>query len=332
MKIVRWGIIGLGSIAEKFAKDLNLVEGASIHAVASRSLEKAERFADRYGASKAYGSYEAMMEDQDIDIVYIATPHSHHYQNTMMCLESGHNVLCEKAFAINKLQVQKMIAKAKEKNLFLMEGLWSRFNPSIQAARQDVLDGKIGSLKAVKADFCFYYPFNEESRLIDKKRAGGALLDIGIYPIFLSYLMLGKPVRMNAEAEYFPNGADKNLVMLFDYQGGEEAILNCSLQYFAPCDGYFYGDEGCIRLHGRWHEATAYTRFEKSMENPLTKGFGNKCLSFQHEIEEVNDCLKAGKKQSDLWSWKNSLELMEILDMVRTEIGLDYGQLESLDL
>jgi len=329
MEKIKWGIIGLGGIAAKFAKDIHESEGCEVYAVASRSIEKAETFGSKFGATNTYGSYEAMLNDHDIDIIYIATPHSHHYENTMICLNAGFNVLCEKAFAINKLQVQKMVAKAKEKNVFLMEGMWSVFNPTILAAKEEVKTGLIGNPLAVKADFCFHYPYDLTSRLIDKKRAGGALLDIGIYPIFLSYFMFGKPVRMNVEAEYFPNGADKNLVMLFDYENGEEAILNASLQYFSPCDGFIYGDKGCIRLHGRWHEATAFTRFAKSMDNPVTRGFGNRPLSFKYEIDEVNECLRKGAKQSEKWTWKNSLELMEILDMVRSEIGLDYGELES---
>lgn len=332
MEKIKWGIIGLGSIAGKFAKDLWESNDCEIYAVASRNLEKADAFAAKFGAKKAFGSYKEMLNETSIDIIYIATPHSHHYENTMMCLEAGFNVLCEKAFAINQLQVQKMVAKAKEKNVFLMEGMWSRFNPTILAAKKDIEDGMIGNPLAVKADFCFHYPFDESSRLIDKKRAGGALLDIGIYPIFLSYLIFGKPVRMNVEAEYFPNGADKNLVILFDYENGEEAILNASLQYFSPCDGFIYGDKGCIRLHGRWHEATSYTRFVKSMDDAVTKDFGNRPLSFKYEIDEVNACIRRGLKQSEKWSWKNSLELMAILDSVRKQIGLDYNELESLEL
>jgi len=327
---IKWGIIGLGSIAKKFASNLRDRDDAIIVAVGSRSRDKAAKFAEQYGAAHHYGSYEALIENKDIDIVYIATPHSHHYENVMMCLDAGVNVLCEKAFAVNSSQVKKMVDKARKKNIFLMEGMWSRFNPAILAAKKEVESGTIGQLKAVKADFCFHFPYNLDSRLCKKDLAGGALLDIGIYPIFLSYLMFGRPVRMNVEAEYFPNGTDKNLVMLFDYENGEEAILNCSLQYFSPCDGYFYGDEGCIRLDGRWHEAISFTRFSKSMDLPVTKGFGNRALSFHFEIDEVHECLNEGLKESQKWTLQNSLDMMEILDSVRKEIGLDYGEIESV--
>ena len=222
MKKIKWGIIGLGGIARKFAKDLNLHSNADILAVASRNLDKATEFAAEFNALHAYGSYEELLQNKDIDIIYIATPHSHHYENTIMCLNAGHNVLCEKAFAMNSKQVKLMIEKAKEKNLFLMEALWSRFNPAILAAKKEIDDGAIGKLRAVKADFCFNYPYDLESRLVNKSLAGGALLDIGIYPIFLSYLFFGKPVRMHVDSEYYPNGADNNLVMLFDYAKGEE--------------------------------------------------------------------------------------------------------------
>lgn len=329
MKKIKWGIIGLGKIARKFAKDLHETPNALLYAVASRSEDKAQDFAKQFCAEKAYGSYEEMVQDQEIDIIYIATPHSHHYENVMLCINAGHNVLCEKAFAINQQQVQRMVEAAKEKDVFLMEGMWSRFNPVILDAKKDVEVGAIGNLQAIKADFCFHFPYDLNSRLCDKKLGGGALLDIGIYPVFLSYFMLGVPVRMNVEAEYYPNGTDKNLIMLFDYSDGREAILNCSLQYYSPCDGYFFGDEGCIRLDGRWHEATSYTRFNKSMDNPITKGYGSKPLSFKFEIEEVHESLRNDLKQSSKWTWENSIELMKVLDDVRNEIGLSYGDLEK---
>ncbi len=330
MDNIKWGIIGLGGIAKKFASHLKETEGGVLHAAASRSKEKANQFAKDFDALYAYDSYEALLQNKEIDIIYIATPHSHHYENTLMCLNAGFNVLCEKAFALNVDQVKAMIEKAKEKNLFLMEGMWSRFNPTILAAKTEIENGAIGNLKAVKADFCFHFDYNLESRLINKNLAGGALLDIGIYPIFLSYLFFGKPVRMHVDSEYFPNGVDKNLVMLFDYKDGEEAILNASLQYFSPCDGFLYGDKGCIRLHGRWHEATAYTKFRKSMEDPITVNFDKRALTFGYEIDEVHYCLRNGLKESRKWSWQNSIEIMEIMDDVRKYIHLDYGEIEKL--
>ncbi len=322
--------MGLGKIAHKFAKDLKETESATLLGVASRSESKAKEFASQYQSKWAYGSYEDLLDNKEIDIIYVATPHSHHYENVMMCFDAGKNVLCEKAFAVNAKQVRAMVDKARQEGLFLMEGMWSRFNPALQDAKNDIESGLIGTLQAVKADFCFHQPYDLTSRLCNKKLAGGALLDIGIYPIFLSYYMLGKPVRMNVEAEYYPNGTDKNLVMLFDYENGREAILNCSLQYFSPCDGFLYGENGCIRIHGRWHEANTYTRFVKSMDFPVTKGYGHKPLSFKFEIEEVNSCLLNGQLESKKWTLQNSIELMEILDEVRSEIKLDYGGLEAL--
>ncbi len=330
MKNIKWGLIGLGKIAAKFAQDLVETEGATIQAVASRNGSKAQAFAEEFKAECAYGSYEELINDKSLDVIYIATPHSHHYALVMRCLEAGQNVLCEKAFAINKRQVERMVAKAKEKQVFLMEGMWSRFNPAIIAARQDVEEGLIGKLRAVKADFCFNFPYDPESRLCNKELAGGSLLDIGIYPIFLAYFMLGKPVRMNVEAEYYPNGTDKNLIMLFDYADGSEAMLNCSLEYFSPCDGFFYGDEGCIRLNGRWHEASSYTRLVKSMDDPITKEYGERSLSFKYQIDEVNLCISERRQESDKWTWQNSIDLMEIMDAVRKEVGLDYGELETI--
>jgi predicted dehydrogenase len=245
-------------------------------------------------------------------------------------MEAGFNVLCEKAFALNTAQVKAMIAKAKEKDVFLMEALWSRFNPAINAAKAEVNNGAIGNLKAIKADFCFRFDYDTSSRLVNKNLAGGALLDIGIYPIFLSYFFFGKPVRMYVDSEYYPNGADKNLVMLFDYENGEEAILNASLQYYSPSDGFLHGDEGSIQLHGRWHEAQAYTKFRKSFEDPDREEFGERSLTFGYEIDEVHECLGNGLKQSEKWTWQNSIEIMEIMDEIRGMIKLNYGEIEEL--
>lgn len=327
---LRWGIIGLGNIAGQFANDLNLVKGSELYAVASRSIDKAEAFKETHYAKVAYGSYEELLADSEVDIIYIATPHSHHYQNTLMCLEAGKHVLCEKAFAVNTAQVKAMINKAKEKNLFLMEAMWSRFNPTIQAVKEDIDNGLIGKPLAVKADFCFYFDYNTSHRLIAKELAGGSLLDIGIYPIFLSYLMFGKPVRMYVDSEYFPNGVDKNVVMLFDYENGEEAILNSSLQYFSPGDAFIYGDKGSIRINGRWHESDGFTRYEKSYDNPLTTKFNIIGKGYSYEIMECERCVMEGKIQSDLWTWQNSIDIMEIMDEIRGMMGMDYGEIENL--
>ena len=156
------------------------------------------------------------------------------------------------------------------------------------------------------------------------------MLDIGIYPIFLSYLFLGKPVRMHVDSEFFPNGADKNLVMLFDYENGEEAILNASLQYYSPAEGFLYGSEGCIHIHGRFLESMAYTKFTKSEDDPEFNEFDERALTFGYEIDEVHECLRAGLKESTKWTLNNSIELMEILDEVRATIKLDYGEIEKV--
>lgn len=330
MKEIKWGILGLGNIADQFASDLGMVEGSMLYAVASRSAEKAEAFKQKHGAVHAFGSYEEMMEDKAIDIIYIATPHSHHYQNTLMCLDAGFHVLCEKAFAVNANQVRAMISKAREKQLFLMEALWSRFNPTLRAVKEDVESGLIGRPLAVKADFCFYFDYNTSHRLVAKELAGGSLLDIGIYPIFFSYLFFGKPYRMYVDSEYFPNGVDKNLVMLFDYEGGEEAVLGSSLQYYSPGDAFIYGDKGSIRVDGRWHESDSYTRYEKSYENPTKRSFDIHGKGYTYEIEECMVCIRGGRLESSLWSWENSIELMEIMDDIRREINLNYGDIEKL--
>jgi len=195
---IKWGIIGLGKIARKFADDLQLVANNELVAVASRSVERSQSFADHYQVKNYYGSYDEILQDDEVEVIYIATPHTGHYENTLKCLEYGKAVLCEKAFAMNLAQVEEMVAKAKEKQLFLMEALWTRFSPSMLKTIELVESGAIGNIRSIQADFGFNTPFNPDSRLFNKQLGGGSLLDVGIYPVFLASTLLGVPTSIVA--------------------------------------------------------------------------------------------------------------------------------------
>lgn len=324
-KKYNWGIIGLGNIAHKFAEDLLLVEEANLFGVASRNSEKAKSFSEKFRADKYYGTYQELADDPQIDVVYIATPHPFHFENTMMCLEAGKAVLCEKAFGMNSSEVEQMIAKAKEKNLFLMEALWTRFIPATEEMIALLNKGLIGDLKTVRADFGFKAEFDADKRLYNKKLGGGALLDIGIYPVFLSLLTLGKPKEIKALAQMSSTGIDENIMMLFNYPNKKSAILDASLVATTPVEAWLHGDKGSLKMHRNFHhtEEISYYKGSDLVENYQFKYIGN---GYYHEIEEVIKCLKTGKTESEKIPHSFSLDLIKTLDRIREIIGLRYDE------
>ncbi|SIS56103.1 Predicted dehydrogenase [Zobellia uliginosa] len=319
---IRWGIVGLGSIAHTFAKDLALVTGGTLTAVASRSLEKAKTFADEYGAAHTFDSYEALFESKEVDVVYIATPHTSHEALSISAMENGKHVLCEKPMGVNPDQVARMIAVAEKNKVFLMEALWSRFNPSIRKAKQLVESGEIGSVAFVHADFAFYALNRDpDNRLLNPDLAGGSLLDIGIYPIFLSYLLLGMPKNIQASSHLYKTGVEMQTSMIFDYEGAQ-AILYSGLNSKSEMKAEISGTEGSIFLSPRWHEAQGYS-IEKEGElvdyDLPTKGKG-----YTYEIEEVHSCLASGMVQSSMWSHRNSVDLARLLYEVRQKSNIIF--------
>lgn len=321
-KKIHWGIIGLGKIANKFASDIQHSESSILQGVASRSIEKATEFATKYNANKAYNSYEELVNDPEIDVVYIATPHSFHFNNTMLCLRNNKAVLCEKPMGINTQQVKTMIEEAEARNLFLMEAIWTRFMPSIEKVLDLLQEKTIGEIISVRADFGFKGEFNVESRMYNKKLAGGSLLDIGIYPIFLSLLVLGIPADIKAMARMTTTEVDSFCSMLFDYENGGKAVLASTFEADTPTEAYIHGTKGNIKLHTRFHHANTITLQKDGQETifefPYT---GN---GYFHEIEEVNKCIRTGKTESSRLPLAFSKKLIQIIDRVKAQIGLQY--------
>lgn len=322
-KIIRWGIIGLGNIANKFAADLLLVDGAQLEAVASRDPQKAKDFAQEYHTTKAYSSYQELAEDPELDIVYIATPHTFHYENTMMCLRSGKSVLCEKAFGMNAQEVENMIAEAKKQNVFLMEALWTRFIPATEKLLELVDQKIIGEIKHIRADFGFIADKNPNRRLYNKKLGGGSLLDVGIYPVYLSLLLLGLPQNILAKAQMTDSQVDSFCAMLFDYTNGAKAILESSIESDTPVEAYIYGSKGSIKMHKNFHHTkklSIHLEGEKPRSIPI-EYTGN---GYYHEILEVMSCLRNRKSESSKMPHQMSIDLMNTLDRIRAKIGLVY--------
>ncbi|MCB0490154.1 MAG: Gfo/Idh/MocA family oxidoreductase [Cyclobacteriaceae bacterium] len=320
---IKWGIMGLGKIAHKLASDLQLSSYAELYGVASRDEQKAKDFGAKHNAAKCYGSYEELTDDPEVDVIYIATPHVFHFENAMLCLKNGKHVLGEKPMGMNAKQVEAMIAEAKSRNLFLMEGIWTRFIPATEKLIELLNQKIIGDILFVRADFGFTSPFNPEGRLYNKKLGGGALLDIGIYPIYFSLLTLGIPTRIQASARMTPTGVDSYCAMLFDYANKTQALLDCTLEADTPTEAYIYGSKGHIKIHNRFHhpeKLSLYRNKELVQEIEIKhSGFG-----YLHEIEEVNHCIKNNLIESPKLPHAMSSNLVSVMDQVRREIGLVY--------
>lgn len=323
---IRWGIVGLGNIAQKFVNDLKLVPDGDLVAVASRDIKKAERFRELNDAKLAFGSYEELFSCDEVDVVYIATPHTSHAEWSIKAMNAGCNVLCEKPMGVNSSEVEAMISAARKNDVFLMEALWSRFNPAIRKVKELIDSGLIGEVSYLNADFAFYaLDRNPEGRLLNPLLAGGSLLDIGIYPIFLAYLVLGYPEKILASSKKHNTGVDIQTSLIFEYSNAQ-ALLYSGLCSNSEMKAEISGTKGNIYLPPRWHEAQGYS-IEKNNEieniELSTRGKG-----YEYEIEEVHKCLNNGQKESSLWSLKHSTDLIRIMDEIRkqTEVVFPFEQ------
>jgi len=319
---IKWGVVGPGKIARKFASDLKLVHEAELTAVGSRNLKRAQEFADEFDVPHVFGSYEELFQSPEVDVLYVATPHNFHKDLAIRAMENGKHVLCEKPLGISRAEVTEMLAASKQNNVFLMEAMWSRFNPTIQKVKQMVDDGELGKLAYLHADFAFYaLDRGLDSRLLNPELASGSVLDIGIYPIFLSYLLLGMPDKILATSNFHPNGTELQTSMIFDYEQAQ-AVLYSGLTSRSSMIAEISCTDGELLLNSRWHEADGYKLVKEGEEQefsmPLT-GIG-----YYYEILEVNKCLKEEKIESSLWSHQNSLDLSELLDTVREKCRIKF--------
>ena len=320
---IKWGIIGLGGIAHKFATDLLLVENCTLEAVASRSISKSKAFSKKYNAAKFYGSYEELVRNNLVDIVYIATPHNSHERYTILALEHQKAVLCEKPFAMNKKQVFNMIESSKKNQVFLMEAMWTRFIPSILEIKKRIDEGEIGELKYINADFSFKANTSIQ-RIYDKELGGGSLLDIGIYPVFLAYLLLGIPNQIQANAHFYDSGADSQLALLFNYKNAH-AVLFSSFNSISKREAKISGTLGEIRIDMPWNETDSFS-IQKNDEKSKFISLPTIGKGYTHQITECNTCLQQGKVESAIWSHQNSLALITLLDAIRKNINLVYTE------
>ncbi len=323
---VRWGILGCGRIARKFAADLRWVADAELTAIASRNNETLELFAKDFPCKHLHNNYESLVTNKEVDVIYVATPHSHHYEHTMLCLNNNKAVLCEKAFAINSRQAVEMVKTARANKVFLMEALWTKFLPHYKKLQEMLQQNTLGDIKSVLINFGFNTAGNPAQRLFDPSLGGGTLLDIGIYNVFMTMSVLGKPDFTEATMTPASSGVDEQIAVLFKYKNGAIAQLFSSFVTNLPTQAEINGTAGCITLTSRFYEPSATIQLSKKVPYereiiPVDKegGFG-----YQYEARHVNECLKKGLIESPVMTHADTLTLMEVLDMIRIKAGIKY--------
>ncbi len=318
----KWGIIGLGKIAGKFAKDLAMVPGAELYAVASRDIEKAKAFSDEYHFKKCYESYKELAMDTEVDIIYVATPHVFHHEHTLLCLKNKKAVLCEKPFAINSRQVEEMIQAAEENNVFLMEAMWTYFLPHYQYVLDLVKTKKFGAIKSLEADFGFAAPYLPEKRLYNKVLGGGSLLDIGIYPLFAALSLMGVPTTIKAQAKIGDTGVDESCDINLTYNNGAVACLSSAINLKTPTIATINFEHAIITLQNRFHEPTSILINSDGKQEEIN--FEVTSLGYNYEAIHVQQMLTEGRTESRIMTFEKSRELIALLDTVREKIGLIY--------
>lgn len=326
MRTIKWGIIGAGNIASKFATALVAMENVELTAIASRNLKKAEEFAQRFQIKKAYGSYEELAKDPEIDVVYIATPHTEHKDNSALCIRNRKAVLCEKPFTINNRETEYLMSLAKEKNVFLMEAMWTKFLPVNAIVKSWITEKKIGEVRYIRASFGFYSDFDPNSRLYNPNTAGGALLDVGIYPIaYVIYLLDKLPEQIVSDAVIGRTNVDEQNVISMRFEGGILADLSSAIIADTGSDAVIVGDQGKIVVPEFW-KAEKAERFNAKGQLVETYTLSHPINGYEYEAEEVNRCLREGRIESNINPLQSTLEIMKLMDQIREQWGLKYPQ------
>lgn len=319
MEKFRWGILGAGTIARKFAADLANLPDAERYAVASRTKEKAQVFADEFSMPVAYSSYAELIADPLVDAIYVATTHNFHKEHSIDCLMGGKPVLCEKPFAINVVEAEAMIKTARQQKVFLMEAMWSRFLPVNVQVCQWLTGNRIGTPLFLMADFGFRANPNPESRLFNPQLGGGALLDVGIYPISYAAMVFGSsPKRILAEGWLGSTGVDEQTGMMFSYENGAQAILRTGVRVSTEHRVRIEGTEGSIVVPNFWHGTEAILQVNGKEER-----FSGES-GYHFEAAEVMRCVRGGLLESDTMPLDDTLAIMKTLDEIRKQIHLSY--------
>ncbi|WP_039939194.1 Gfo/Idh/MocA family protein [Streptomyces himastatinicus] len=320
---VRWGILATGGIAASFTKDLLELEDAQVTAVGSRSPEGAKRFAERFGIPRSYGSWAELAADDELDVIYVATPHAAHRAAAGLCLEAGRAVLCEKAFTLNAREAEELVALARTHDRFLMEAMWTYCDPVVRRMTALVRDGAIGEVRAVHADFGLPGPIDPAHRLRDPAQGGGALLDLGVYPVSFAQLLLGEPSDVQARAELSPEGVDVNTGLLLGWDTGAVALLSCSLTADTPRSAAVTGTAGRIEFPRGFFHPDHFV-LHRPGHDPEEFTAPDGLRAYQREAAEVMRCLRANERESPLVPLAGTLAVMRTLDTARSKTGVRY--------
>jgi predicted dehydrogenase len=319
---IRWGILGAGWIAAYVAPDIAASDGSVLAAVAARDGARAAAFAEEHGVARSYGSYRELVDDPDLDVIYVTTTHAHHHAHALLALEAGKPVLVEKAFTLNAPQAREVVATARARKLFCMEAMWMRFNPLVVEAQRLVSSGRIGELVNVRADYSKRFTYDAAHRLFDMSVGGGALLDLGVYPLTFAWLFLGQPDTVQAAGVLSPTGSDATAAVQWSYDSGRVAQIHTSAVRESPFGGLVVGTEGWIRVDNPLHLPASMTIHTADGEEVLTGELpGN---GYGPEVAEVERCLHAGELESPVVPLDETVAILDTIDEVRRQIGVHY--------
>jgi len=326
MNEIRWGIIGCGAISGKFAAALKSLENARLAAAGARDAERAADFAAKHGFEKSYGSYQELAADPDIDVVYIGSIHPAHMKNTLLCIENGKSVLCEKPFAMNAHQAETMIDSARAAEVFLMEAMWTRFLPAVKQLRKFLAEGLIGDVSCFGADFGFRAERNLEGRILNPQLGGGSLLDVGIYPVSFASMVFGcQPTQIESMVEIGPTGVDEKAVFIMDYGNNRLANITCSINTNTSSEAVIAGTKGYIKLHRKfWSLEKMTIHLDNQKSRTLDYPFETGLNGFSYEAMAVMEDIADGKKQNGIMPLSETLQIMKTLDKIRDKWRLKY--------
>lgn len=334
-KKLNWGIIGTGNIAAKFAEGLScLGEEACLYAVGSRELQKAEAFAAPRGIPHACGSYEELVKDPEIDVVYIGVPHTFHRACAELAIKAGKHVLCEKPMCVNRKEAEKLQEAARKEGVFLMEAMWTKFLPVIQEVKKLLDAGAVGEILGIEASFGFWNPFDGKARLYNKQLGGGALLDVGIYPLNLACFLMGKlPVKTESQAVLGETGVDEINAMLltFEQENGKKVLaeLRSACRASQGCNAWIYGTKGKIWIPSFFNADKAVVEcYEDGTTREIVKA--HQANGYEYEAMAVDACIREGKTECAVHTWKDTLDMLELMDKMRNEWGVRYEDDEKL--
>jgi predicted dehydrogenase len=321
---IRWGILGTGRIAHHFANGLKAVPDAELVAVGSRAQATADAFGGEFGVARRHASYAQLAEDPGVDVIYVSTPHQDHRESTLLCLNAGKAVLCEKPFAINASEARDMVETARRNGCFLMEAMWTRFRPTMVKVRELIADGAIGEPRFLSANIGWMSTFDPLFRLYNPELGGGALLDGGVYPVSFASMVLGTPSAVASVATLGESGVDEQEAIALAHPSGAVASIGVTIQAAPISIGLILGTKGRIEIHHDWHRPegltfTPYGGEPQRFDYPQVEGNG-----YQYEAIEVGRCLRAGLLESPIMPLDESISIMETMDTLRAQWGVRY--------